>query len=328
MNQSGSKVIEFDLGNHSSRAITLDEMASMPVDPNKLFWIHCDLADASFMQVLAAKFPFPEIVLECLNDDSTMPIMRETDDYLTMKIQTPLGASTDKKKKKHYIFTTMLLHLTERYCLTFASGEIPALREFSNNYKKSIRYAKTPCFILFLILDNVLNDYAEILYLFEANSDDMDFSARASHHASYRAVINVKKELIRTKRYTAAIRDILMRVSGRKMNVISEQCRRSLHDLYNHSQVIVSECDSVRELLNGLLEQIDNSLIHRMSESMKVLTAFAAIFMPLTLIAGIYGMNFNYMPELNWHFGYFFALSLMFVVGFTLYLIFKRMKWI
>jgi magnesium/cobalt transport protein CorA len=328
MNESGSKIVEFDISNHSSRLITIEDMVSLPADPNKLFWIHCDLNDAAFIALLTSKFPPPEIVFECLNDDSTMPIMRETDEYLTIKIQSPLGASSEKKKNRHHTFSTLVLHLTHHYCLTFASGHIPALQEFSNNYQKSISYAKTPCFILFLILDNVLNDYAEILYLFEANSDDMDFNARASHHASYRAVMNIKKELIRTKRYTAAIRDILMRVSGRKMNVVSEQCRRSLHDLYGHSQVIVSECDSVRELLNGLLEQIDNSLIHRMSESMKVLTAFAAIFMPLTLIAGIYGMNFNYMPELQWHFGYFFSLSLMFVVGMTLYLIFKHMKWI
>lgn len=118
-----------------------------------------------------------------------------------------------------------------------------------------------------------------------------------------------------------------MRISGKKIEVISELCRKSLIDLYNHSQALTAEADSEREILKGMLDQIDNSIMHRISDTMKVLTAYATIFMPPTLITGIYGMNFHWIPELSWEYGYFYALSLILGSGLTLYLVFKRLKW-
>ncbi|MBU1656909.1 MAG: magnesium and cobalt transport protein CorA, partial [Candidatus Omnitrophica bacterium] len=82
-----------------------------------------------------------------------------------------------------------------------------------------------------------------------------------------------------------------------------------------------------RDMAAGLLDIYLSSMSNRMNEIMKVLTMFAAIFIPLTLIAGIYGMNFKYMPELEWHWGYFAVLGLMAAIGSSLLLYFKRKKW-
>lgn len=132
---------------------------------------------------------------------------------------------------------------------------------------------------------------------------------------------------MKVKRYTIAIREILMRITSRNILVISEQCRTSLYNLSNHCHLIVNEIDSLRDMLNGLLGQIDNQLMQNMNETMKVLTAFAAIFLPLSLITGIYGMNFYWMPELGWKYGYFGALGLIVLCALLLFLIFRKKKW-
>ena len=320
-----SGIIAFDTSLHTSAAVTAEALQHALEDPNKIFWIHCDLSDGPYLKKMLKNLQINDILNEFINDSSTMPRSDDSETSLTLKIQAPNELDPVLKSKDSY--RTLIVHLTSQYCLTLADGDIPALQEFALNYEKSLRFAHTPCFILFLILDNILNDYAQVLYVFETASDEMDFSMRASHSNQYHRVNKVKKDVLKSKRYVSAIRDILMRISGRKIAVVSDHCRKSLLELYNHSQVIVSEADSIREILNGVLDQIDNSLIFRMSETMKVLTAFAAIFLPLTLITGIYGMNFKSIPELEWEYGYLWALGLLLVCGLSLFFYFKRKHW-
>lgn len=320
-----SSIIEFDILKKSSSFVDAEAITAAANDSNKIFWVHCDLHDKEFFNNFATKFHVSDTVKQYINDHSSIPKVEDTEDSLTIKISAPLEIATDKNI--HLEFTTLIIHLTRHYCLTISRKPIPALEEFKVNHDKSLRFAKTPCFITFIVLDNILNDYAKLLFHFETICDLLDRSSRSAHKKHYRDVMKVKKLVIKTKRFTSAIRDILMRISGRKINVISEQCRKSLLDTYTHSQAIVSETDSVREILNGILDQIDNAIMHKVSETMTVLTAYATIIMPPTLIASIYGMNFVNMPELHWHYGYYYALALMLGIALFLYLIFKRRKW-
>ena len=193
--------------------------------------------------------------------------------------------------------------------------------------QKSIRYAKTPCFILFLILEGIVNDYAKVLFNFELIAEQFDIRTYKTHKNIYRKIMEVKLHVMKVKRYNIAVREILTRISGRQIVVVSEQCRSSLYNLSNHAHMIVHESDSIRDVLNGLLDSIENSLMQKMNESIRILTAFASIFLPLTLITGIYGMNFRWIPELNWKYGYFSALILILVCGISLFILFKKKKW-
>lgn len=192
---------------------------------------------------------------------------------------------------------------------------------------KSLPYAKTSCFLLFLLLEGVINDYAKIHLAYEELADQLDAQIRTPNKNTYSQVLELKHGVMKVKRYTIAIREILMRITSRNILVISEQCRTSLYNLSNHCHLIVNEIDSLRDMLNGLLGQIDNQLMQNMNETMKVLTAFAAIFLPLSLITGIYGMNFYWMPELGWKYGYFWALGLIVLCALLLFLIFRKKKW-
>ena len=179
-----------------------------------------------------------------------------------------------------------------------------------------------------VLVDNTINRYLDVLLELERMTDNIDLDFRHISTATYRKVIAVKRRVILVKRYASMLSDITMRLSGRKMSVISEDCRASLHNLLTHCQMVMTEADAIREAINSALDSINNALMGRMNETMRILTVYMLLFMPLTLITGIYGMNFRYMPGLEWKYGYYVVLGLMICCVVGLFYAFKKRRWL
>lgn len=130
------------------------------------------------------------------------------------------------------------------------------------------------------------------------------------------------------------LREVVNALQREEVPYISDDLSFYLKDLYDHTIQVIDSVETFRDLLSGLLDIYLSSVSNRMNEIMKVLTIFASIFIPLTFIAGLYGMNFNTekspwnMPELKWYFGYPYALGLMAVVAVLLLFYFKKKKWL
>lgn len=317
-------IIEFDLSAHTFREIALNEFSIDANEEKKVYWVYFDLNQKQDFKQITAKLKLPDHVVEACYDEDQSPKLY--DDETSVTILTQCMLSGQLKNDQDVESESLIIHLTNRYCFTASTVAIPALLVFINSCSKALPYAKTSCFILFMLMDNIINDYSKIMQDFELISDQIDLKVREMPEDIYIEVINIKKQLMKTKRYISSIRDTLMRISARKMPVISIDCRRSLRNLFNHSQMIFVQVDSIRDILNSTLDQIDNSLMQKMNRTMKVLTAFASIFLPLSLIAGIYGMNFR-IPEFHWKYGYFWALGLMIISGTILITVFIRKKW-
>jgi len=321
-----SCAIEFDLKHRSFKKLSIDELLSIDfTTTDSIYWIHSNLNQVDIHKKLIAKCHLPDDVVKLCDQMDSIPTTMDTDESLTIQFQCLM--STELKQKTAVNFGNLILHLTSTFCFTASSDSIPVLLEFMESSKKSLRYAKTPCFMVFLILDIVINDYAKMLYHFDVISDQMDLRVRKSHKNIYNEVIRIKQQLMKIKRSLIALREILLRISSRKISVVSKECRVSLSHLANHSHLVVHEVDSVRDILNSLLDQIENNLMQSMTQTMRILTALSMVFLPLTLIAGIYGMNFHWIPELSWSYGYFYALGLMITCASIILYIFKKMKW-
>lgn len=318
-------VVEFDIAARTHKEIAVSEINLGNDHPQSLYWIHCDLSQPDSFRHINQALHLSDELTQFFNEDDMVPRVLDQGETLTLRIQCLVAWETRGRRVAK--FSSLIIHLTQRYCLTMSADAIPALTSFMQVYPKSVKYAKTPCFILFLILDNVINDYSSILFDFEEASELMESRIRKGRRNYFNDVMMTKKQVMRVKRYAVSLRDMLMRISGRKITVVSDQCRQSLSALFDHAQTIVSEAEAIREIFNGMLDQIENTLMHSLNESMRVLTAFAAILLPLTLIAGIYGMNFHYIPELAWRYGYFYALGLMLAITIFLLWLFKRKKW-
>ncbi len=316
-------VIEFNIKEQSAREIDLANV-DIQEDNGLIYWVHCDLNDAHTFKDIIRILHLPANVIELCDIENKLPIFIDEDEMISIHIQcTP---STELMAEP-FSLEKMVIHLRKQFCFTATFGMQPPIKDFLSHYQQFTRHAKTSCFILFLMLDNSINDYAKLLFNYELFTDDLDAKVQSLEKDIYQIVMDTKQQMMKIKRNITSIREILMRVSGRSISVISEQCGLSLRNLSNHSHLVIHEVDSIREVLNDLLNQIDNALMQRLNQTMKVLTAFAAVFLPLTLITGIYGMNFTWIPELSWKYGYFYAISLLVVCAIAMLYVFKKNKW-
>ena len=137
-----------------------------------------------------------------------------------------------------------------------------------------------------------------------------------------------KREMLLLRKAIWPLREVLSSLSRDENVVMSSEIRVFLRDVYDHSIHIMDNIETLRDLLGGMLDLYVSRTSQRMNEIMKVLTIFASIFMPLTFIAGVYGMNFENMPELEWTWGYFGTLFFMATVGIGLLAYFRWRKWL
>jgi len=124
------------------------------------------------------------------------------------------------------------------------------------------------------------------------------------------------------------LREVIGRLERRESELIEEATGIYFKDVYDHTIVAIDNIETYRDILSGMLDIYLSSISNRLNEIMKVLTIIATIFMPLTFLAGVYGMNFKHMPELEWLWGYPFALGLMLAISLAMLLYFHRKKWI
>jgi magnesium transporter len=138
---------------------------------------------------------------------------------------------------------------------------------------------------------------------------------------------NQKKDLIFLRKSVWPLREVLSGLERSESALIHKSTRVYFRNVYDHTIQVMDAVETSRDMLSGMLDIYLSSVSNKMNEVMKVLTIIATIFIPLTFIAGIYGMNFQYMPELGWRWGYFAVVFVMFVIGISMVSFFKRKKW-
>ena len=144
---------------------------------------------------------------------------------------------------------------------------------------------------------------------------------------------DLKREMIYLRKSVWPLREVINNIQRSESKIIQKTTEAYLRDVYDHTIQVIDTVETYRDMISGMLDVYLSSISNRMNEVMKVLTIFAAIFIPLTFVAGIYGMNFNpdaspfNMPELGWYLGYPFALIIMIVISLTMLFYFRKKNW-
>ena len=124
------------------------------------------------------------------------------------------------------------------------------------------------------------------------------------------------------------LREVVAKLERAESELIKDSTEIFFRDVYDHTIQVIDNIETFREILAGMLETYLSSVSNRMNQVMKVLTIIATIFIPLTFLAGVYGMNFEHMPELKWRFGYFLVWGVMIALGVGMAVAFRRRKWL
>jgi magnesium transporter len=186
-----------------------------------------------------------------------------------------------------------------------------------------------PDYLVHVILDAIIDHYFIVL---EKLGEKIEFLEEEvviqPTPATLQATHQLKREMIFLRKAVWPLREVIGSLERGESSLIKESTFVYLRDIYDHTIQVIDNIETFRDMLSGIMDIYLSSISNRMNEIMKVLTIIATIFIPLTFIVGLYGMNFKYMPELSWIWGYPLVLTLMLAVAVFMLIYFRRKRWL
>jgi magnesium transporter len=216
------------------------------------------------------------------------------------------------------------------YVITYHRRPLDAVDQIKETCVDSFQLAgKTPGFIAFLFLQRCLYDYAHLNLANDNYLDLLEAELAAGSSGGVPASVTVaSRNILTLKKLAASLHIVLMLLGTKRSRFVSDDGRNAFLEMLRNALAIREAVDSSRDLLDGILGGVQAAAANRTSEIARVLTVVSSIMLPLTLLAGIYGMNFENMPELKWELGYFGVLGVMAALGLGLVGVFWRLGWL
>ncbi|TAK36512.1 MAG: magnesium/cobalt transporter CorA [Saprospiraceae bacterium] len=230
------------------------------------------------------------------------------------------------------LFTEQIaLYFGENYLLSFQENSddtFAAVRERLESGSGRIRSRKVD-YLAYALIDNVVDNYFHVLDQIEKSMEQLeDQISTAPSENTKEHIHHLKFQLLTLRKSVVPLREAINRFSRCESLFINKSSEVFLRDLYDHVIRIADLVDTYRDMVNGLQELYLSELSMRMNKIIQLLTIITTIFVPLTFLAGVYGMNFKNIPELSWHYGYFYLLGLMAIISIVLVFYFRKRKWL
>lgn len=291
-------------------------------------WINIiGLADINIIEEIGQKYNIHNLVLEDILNTQHRPKIEEFDNFTFFTFKM-MRFNTSKKA---VIPEQVSIILGSNYVLTFQESEgdtFDSVRNRLNNKVGKIRVKGTD-YLLYALIDTVVDNYFSVI---EVLSDRIqlleDKIISNPTEVLLGQIQHYKKELMLIRKIISPLRDSVGFLCKANTNLIADSTNVYFKDTYDHILHIEDSINDMRDSLGGQLDIFLSNLSNQMNVVMKVLTIIATIFIPLTFIAGIYGMNFKRMPELEWYWGYPAVLVFMLIIFVTMIFYFKRKKWL
>jgi magnesium transporter len=295
------------------------------IKDDKVNWINLDgLHDRSIVKKIGKHFNMSSLLVEDILSE-TQPKAEEFDDHLFVTMKMLYRIDPGK-----IIYEQMSFVLGKNYLITFQEKEGDSFGPFRERIRLSLGQVrkKKADYLLYRLIDIIVDNYYTILdnigQRIEATEEEVYNNPSTNE---FEKIQKIKKEIIFLRKALYPLRDTLSKLTKSDSDFLEDVNSQYFRDVYDHVVQLINTLDTYRDLTSGLMDIHINTINTRMTEVMKVLAIFSAIFMPLTFIAGIYGMNFEFMPELTWKYGYLFSILLMAFIGSGLIWYFKYKKW-
>jgi magnesium transporter len=202
------------------------------------------------------------------------------------------------------------------------------IRERIRNGKGRLRKMGAD-YLAYALLDSIVDNYFIIMEKLGERIEFLEEELVTRPTAeTLRVIHQLKREMIFLRKAVWPLREVVSGLERGESSLMKESTRIYLRDVYDHTIQVIDAIETFRDMVSGMLDIYLSSISNRMNAVMKVLTIIATIFMPLTFIAGIYGMNFKYMPELEWQWGYPAIWLVVLCIGISMLIYFKKKKWL
>lgn len=308
---------------------TAEQLPELLKDETLTLWVDMERpSEADDRAILLDIFNFHPLVIEDCRAERHHPKAEEFPGYVYFIMH---GVTTETDSER--FFTIELdFFLGRNYVLTYHHEEFRSI----NNVKQKVRASPVTCqrgpaFLLYQILDQLVDYYAPVLDDFDERINKLEddiFALKNPDNSILEDIQNLKRSILRLRRISQKQLNILYRISHGEFKQIDEQMLPFFRDIYDHLVRITDLSENYRDLIGGALDSYLSVVSNRTNDIMKVLTIFSAIMLPLTFIAGLYGMNFDNLPELHYQYSYFIVLGIMLVVAVAMLGFFWRKGWI
>jgi len=301
-----------------------DECVSL-ISPGAITWIDVQgLADVDLLKSLGEKLKLHPLALEDVVSLSQRPKAEDYDTHLFVIVRMPeIGDTLSTDQTSLFIGPGYLLTFQEHYgdCLG-------AVRDRLRKGKGLMRRSGAD-YLAYTILDAIIDGFFPVLEAFGETLESLESEVVESPtRGSLERIHDVKRDLLTLRRAIFPLRDALNSLMRCESEMVTEQTRTYLRDCYDHCVQILDMVETYRELAASLMDIYISSLSQKLNEVMKVLTIISTIFIPLTFVVGVYGMNFDHMPELRWRLGYPLVMAAMAVLALAMVWYFVRKGWI
>jgi magnesium transporter len=186
-----------------------------------------------------------------------------------------------------------------------------------------------PDYLAYALIDNIVDNYFVVMEKIEewVESLEEELVVNATRE-SLQKINRLKKDMIFLRKAVWPLREMILALERMESPLIRPDTRIYLRDVYDHAIQVIDTLETFRDMVSGMIDIYLSGLSYKMNEIMKVLTLIATIFIPLTFVAGVYGMNFRNMPELGWEFGYYTVWGIMIAIVVIMLVYFRKRKWI
>lgn len=288
----------------------------------KWFWVDFYQPDQGEIQLLSDFFRFHPLAIEdCLDDFNQRPKIDFYNDYQFLVVHAL------QEEDPHAI--ELDVFVSEKFIVTFHKQPITELENTWERMTRNGTLIKGPFFLMHTLIDKMVDEYFPIVYKIEEELNTIEDNTKGESIGELMdQLFDLRAELSKMRRTILPMRDLLYRmIQSERIGSLMEQ-HQYFHDVHDHLLKLVEMIESHRDFSSDIRDSYLSLNSNNMNRTMMTLTVITTIFMPLTFVAGVYGMNFDYMPELNWRYGYFGVLAVMILIGVGMVVFFVRRGWL
>ena len=306
-----------------------DEFLESELDNDHVAWLNFHgIEDTESIEQLCHKLGIDKLTIESIHKQVRRPKVEEYSKYMSFHVMSALP----KELGNPFLHQDQISFLMgENYLISFQdkpSDHFPDVRDRIEKGRGKIR-AKGSDFLMFRMLEAIIDNYFEVLEEISSQIETIDAQLHLTQDKSILASIELeKRKLIELRKIAQPMRDVTNQLENSESPFIQSSNRHYFRSLRSSCMSVLEEIDANKQILEGMANLYYAAQGQRMNEIMRVLTVVSSIFIPLTFIVGIYGMNFEHMPELKYTYGYYSVIAFMFALSIGLVVLFIKRGWI
>jgi magnesium transporter len=321
-------VMDYDAEHVEERKVGAIEECFPYRDTETVTWINIDgLANTEVIEKIGRHFSIHPLILEDLLNTDQRPKMEDLEDYLYLNLKMLMLPEGSREIKVEHVS----LIVGKNYLISFQEGigdVFDPVRERIRKEGGRVRKSG-PDYLAYALIDNIVDNYFVVMEKIEewVEALEEELVVNATRE-SLQKINRLKKDMLFLRKAVWPLREMILALEREESPLIREDTHIYLRDVYDHAIQVIDTLETFRDMVSGMIDIYLSGLSYRMNEIMKVLTLIATIFIPLTFVAGVYGMNFRNMPELGWEFGYYAVWGIMIAIVVIMLVYFRKREWI